>query len=185
MTTDTNLSRRRLLANSLPAAAAVAAMAPAAASALCRMPADDDAELLALGEQLKPLAAELEAARKIDRQRLADFDGRLAALGLKDESQYPDGTYILERYRLAQMLPDDDDVELDFDRMHDGVFALLDQILDIQPTTVEGFAVQVLAIVTAHDDLCDEDEDSGLPYGVASFFQNTCRFAGVPIPAAQ
>jgi hypothetical protein len=48
MTTDTNLSlsRRRLLASSLPAAAA--AMASAAATALCRLPMDDDAELLAL-----------------------------------------------------------------------------------------------------------------------------------------
>jgi hypothetical protein len=44
--------------------------------------------------------------------------------------------------------------------------SVLDDILAIQPTTLEGFAVQVLAIVTAHDDLCDEsDENETFPYG--------------------
>jgi hypothetical protein len=68
--------------------------------------------------------------------------------------------------------------------MHDELLAVLDEILDIQPTTLEGFAVQVLAIITAHDDLCEEDSDNEpLPYGVSAFFCNMCRFVGVPIPA--
>jgi hypothetical protein len=66
----------------------------------------------------------------------------------------------------------------------DKVSDLLDQILAIQPTTVDGLAVQVLAIVTAHDDLCDEESDLKLPYGVPAFLRNVCRFAGVPIPTA-
>jgi hypothetical protein len=48
MTTDTNLSRRKLLA-SMPAAAA--AMAPAAATALCRLPADSDDPIFAAIER--------------------------------------------------------------------------------------------------------------------------------------
>jgi hypothetical protein len=56
------------------------------------------------------------------------------------------------------------------------------RILAIQPTTVEGLAVQLLAIVTAHDDLCDED--GVLPYGLPALLTNVCRFMGVPIPAA-
>jgi hypothetical protein len=59
--------------------------------------------------------------------------------------------------------------------------ALQDEILVIRPTTVPGLAVQVLAIVTAYDDLCDEEDETHS--GLASFLRNVCEFAGVPVPA--
>jgi hypothetical protein len=187
MKTDTVLSRRKLLAHSLPAIAAVSV--PAAASGLAGLPMGD-AVLLALGEKLKPLAAELNAARAIDRQRLENFDAKLAALGLKPEEEYENqDAHFHERWRLIEehdpRMREDNEVELDFDRMHDGVFALLDEILAIRPTTLEGFAVQVFAIVTCHDGLCYESEENApVPYGVIEFFCRTCEFVGIPIPAA-
>jgi hypothetical protein len=160
--TDTNLSRRRLLA-SMPAAAAV--MAPAAAGALGGRPTGDDAELIALGRKLEPLVVEIKAARAIDRQHLNDFNARLAALGLKDESEYEDhDAWWAERVRLIhaneEALRDEANRpsdHRDWDDLHDDLFALTDDILAIRPTTLEGFTIQVLAIITAHDDLCDED----------------------------
>lgn len=65
MTTDTNLSRRRLLA-SMPAAAA--ALAPAAASALYRLPATTGVD---------PIYAAIEAHRKA----WLDFDAAVTAYG--------------------------------------------------------------------------------------------------------
>jgi hypothetical protein len=56
MTNDTNLSRRKLLASSMPAIAAAAAMAPAAAAAVCRLPTDDSGD--------DPVLAAIEAHRK-------------------------------------------------------------------------------------------------------------------------
>jgi hypothetical protein len=149
--TNTTLSRRRLLASSMPALATAAAM------------------------------------RAIDQRYMAEYEAKLAALGLKEEGEYADvSAYMTERQRLGKLVheSDEDNVDLDFDGMHDKIFALLEEILDIQPATLQGFAVQVLAIVTAHDDLCEEDGDLELPYGVAEFFRNMCGFVGVPLPEA-
>jgi hypothetical protein len=65
MKTDTALSRRKLLAHSLPAVAAVSL--PVAANALCRLPTEGDTELLALGQELAPLVAEINAAKILRR----------------------------------------------------------------------------------------------------------------------
>jgi hypothetical protein len=51
MTNTTNMSRRRLLASSMPALAAAAAMAPVAVSALCRLPAGGDDPVFAAIER--------------------------------------------------------------------------------------------------------------------------------------
>src|SRR5882672_10742885 len=92
------LSRRSLLA-SMPAVAAT--MAPVAATALCRLPAD--AELLALGRKLEPLAAEMMAARAIDERHQEEFEAKLAELGLKKETEYEDHhAYLDERVRLIR-----------------------------------------------------------------------------------
>lgn len=175
--TTTTLSRRRLLA-SVPAVAAT--MAPAAAKSLTGLPASPDAELLELGRKLAPLAAELNAARALDRQRVADHDAKLKAMGLKDESDYPDsGAYMDERFRLCDLLradEDEDGIPLDFDRMHDGVLALLDEIQQYVPTTLEGFKVLIFAMMTCHDDLCDAEQH--LCGGEAEFWQICCEFAG-------
>jgi hypothetical protein len=180
-------TRRRLLTSSLPAAAA-AAMAPAAATALCRLPSGDDAELLALGQQLAPLVAEINAARAIDEVHQDKFEAKLAALGLKPEKEYEDDdAYRQERLRCCEILRDEINAvtdenggHRDWEEMHDDLTDFLDEILAIRPTTIQGLAVQVVAIVTMHDDLCDKEWD----YGVAAFFHNVCEFAGVPIPAA-
>jgi hypothetical protein len=187
MTNATNLTRRKLLA-SLPAAAA---MAPAAATALCRLPSGDDAELLALGREMAPLVAEITAARAIDRVNDEDFKAKLVALGLKPEKEYEDiDAYRAERSRLCDEIFASDDYKSypghrDWEDLHDDLFELLDEVLAIRPTTIQGLAVQVLAIVTAYDDLCEEESDDGeFPHGVTTFFRNVCEFTGVPIPAA-
>jgi hypothetical protein len=194
--TNTTLSRRRLLASSMPALATAAAMAPVAATALCRLPAGADAELLALGRELAPLVAEVNAARAIDRKGQDAFEAKLAALGLKDEKEYADvDAYNEERWRLcdesrelqrALDVDDDDGGHRSWEDLHNDLFALMDDILDIRPTTVQGLAVQVLAIVTAFDDICLDDppENEALPYGVAAFLRNICSFVGVPLPEA-
>jgi hypothetical protein len=191
MNTDTSLSRRKLLA-SMPSAAA--AMAPAAASAVCRLPTGADAELLALGRKLEPLVPEINAARALDQASQDKFEVKMASLGLKDESEYADhDAWFDERVRLINENPerlhelddDDDDDHRSWDDMLDDLTDLLDEILALRPTTIEGFAVQVLAIVTMHDDLCYEDSDNeSLPYGVTAFFCSMCRFVGVPLPEA-
>jgi len=180
MKTDTTLSRRRLLA-SIPALAATTA--PVAATALSGLPMGD-AALLVLGEKLKPLAAEIMAAKALDQTDQDEFEAQLAALGLKDESEYPDGAYMGERCRLI----DENSESLNYDRPISGrrewddlwgeLSDLMDDILAITPTTVEGFAVQVLAIVTMHGGvLC-----SAGYYRLEDFLCRTCEFVGVPIP---
>jgi len=78
-----------------------AAIAPAAATALFRLPVEgDDAELLALGQKLHPLAADLNAIRAIDSARRDEFNRKLAVLGLKDEEDSAAGGD-LERQRPA------------------------------------------------------------------------------------
>jgi hypothetical protein len=67
----------------------------------------------------------------------------------------------------------------DWDELHNDLLALLDQILEFQPTTIEGLAVQVLGIITAHDDLCEEDSaNMPLSTGLPAFIANVCRFEG-------
>jgi hypothetical protein len=192
-TNTTTLSRRRLLASSMPALATAAAMAPVAASALCRLPADADAELLALGRELAPLVAEINAAKALDRQHMDEFEAKLAALGLKDREDYEnEDAYNSERWRLCDETklheeePADHNRHRDWEDLHNDLFALMDDILDIQPTTIAGLAVSVLAIVTAFDDICLDDppENEALPYGVAALFRNMCGFVGVPLPEA-
>jgi hypothetical protein len=184
---NTTLSRRRLLA-SIPALAATTA--PVAATALSGLPMGD-AALLVLGEKLKPLAAEIMAARAIDRQRMDEFNAKLAALGLKPEEEYQDeDAYNHERWRLCDenkaLLHDREPADhREWDELHSELFAQLDDILDIQPTTLEGFTIQVLAIVAAHGELfCDEDADSEIASGITAFFCNMCRFVGVQIAEA-
>jgi hypothetical protein len=189
MTTTTNLSRRKLLA-SMPAAAAV--MAPIGASALCRLPAEGDTELLALGQELAPLVAEINAARAIDQADQDKFEVKMANLGLKDKSEYEDGdAWFDERVRLINENPEalhdehDDDPDYhgghrSWDDLHREIFALLDKALVFRATTIQGFAVQLLTITTAQDDLCFEGDGHGMP----EFFCAACHFAGVPIPAA-
>jgi hypothetical protein len=62
MKTDRNLTRRKLLASSMPAAAAATALAPAAATALCRLPADTDDRVFAAIEAHRGAVRELSAA---------------------------------------------------------------------------------------------------------------------------
>jgi hypothetical protein len=66
----------------------------------------------------------------------------------------------------------------------DKVSALLAEILKHQPTTTEGLTVQVSALVNTHDDMFDPKTSLVLPWGLATFLQDLCRFAGVPIPTA-
>jgi hypothetical protein len=66
----------------------------------------------------------------------------------------------------------------------DEMSSLLGEILKHQPTTIEGLAVQVSALVNTHDDRFDPKTSLVLPWGLVTFLQNLCRFAGVPIPAA-
>jgi hypothetical protein len=172
------ISRRRLLA-SVPALAVV----PAAG-----LPGSDT-ELLELGRKLKPLAAEITAAKAADRQHQDDFEAKLTAMGLKEETEYPDDdAYIGERLRLCNELfasddrdRDDHNGHRDWDAIHAELFALLAEILVVEPATLAGFGVQVQAIVTAHDDLTDDGAEE--TRGVAAFFRNACRLTGVPIPA--
>jgi hypothetical protein len=184
--TTTSLSRRRLLASVL---AAAAAGVPSVATALGGVPAEGDAELLALGRELAPLVTEINAARAIDRKDKEDFEAKLAALGLKDETEYANvDAYNEVRWRLCEesrelqraLDVDDDYRHRSWDDLHDELFALQDEILAIRPTTIPGFAVQVVAIVTAYDDLCDEEEE--MHSGLAAFFRNMCNFVGVPAP---
>ena len=183
MSTKT-LSRRRLLA-SVPAVAAT--MAPVAARALTGLPMGDVA-LLALGRKLEPLAAEIMAARVIDERHQEEFETKLASMGLKDETEYPNDTYQEERRRLCDELFKSEDYDREsghreWDEIHDELFALLDDILDIQPTTLEGFTVLAAAIVTAHGDmLCHEEHEAGT--GIAEFFRSMCGFLEIPIPPA-
>jgi hypothetical protein len=186
MKTDTTLSRRRLLAG-VPAVAA--AGVPSVATALGGFATGGDAELIALGRELAPLVAEVNAARAIDRTGQSEFEARLAALGLKNEKDYDNAdAYNQERWRLCRenkALLHEDRIERHrpWDDMLEELFALRDDILDIQPTTLEGFAVQVLVVVTAYDDLCDEDSDSEPP-ALPEFYRNMCGFVGVPLPEA-
>ena len=188
--TTTLTTRRRLLARSMSAMASVAAMAPVAASALCRLPAEGDAELLALGQELAPLVAEINVARALDRRDQEEFEAKLAALGLKSKEEYEnEDAYDTHRWRLRDetRLHEEEPAERnrhrDWDDIHDEQFDLLEKILAIRATTREGFAVQVLAFVTAHDDLC-YDEENETHSGMPAFFRRTCEFAGVPIPAS-
>jgi hypothetical protein len=181
MKIETTISRRELLAS---APAVAVAGAPSVATALGAFVTGDDTELLELGRKLAPVVAELNAARAVDRDRLRYFEAKLIAFGLKEEAAYPNvNAYMDERHRLGELVlkEEADEPDLDFDRMHTELFALLDEILAVQPTTLKGFAVQVLAIVTAHDELLDDPEEVQ-PYGLVTFLQNTCRFAGVPLP---
>jgi hypothetical protein len=136
MRSDTNLSRRSLLAG-VPAVAAMAA--PTTATALSGLPVSPDAELLELGRKLAPLVADIAAAKGVERDD--DFWGDI----LGEASN------------------------------------LLEEILKYQPTTLEGFAVQLLAVVTSYDDMWDEDSPLQIPLSMATFFKNACRFAGMPI----
>jgi hypothetical protein len=78
---------------------------PSVASALTGLPTGIDAELLALGQELTPLVAEINAARVIDRDRLRKFNAKLAALGLKEEGEYADASaYCKERWRLCEVV---------------------------------------------------------------------------------
>jgi hypothetical protein len=61
MTKTTNLSRRRLLASSMPALATAAALAPAAATALCRLPAEGDDPIFPAIEAHKQAVADWQA----------------------------------------------------------------------------------------------------------------------------
>jgi hypothetical protein len=141
MKTDTNLSRRKLLAT-MPAVAA--AMAPVAATALSGLPTGGDAELLALGRKLEPLVAEINAARALDQAAQDKFEVKMASLGLKDESEYADhDAWFHERVRLIDEnrerlheVDDDDDDHRPWDDLHDDLSDLLDEILAPRPTTM-------------------------------------------------
>jgi hypothetical protein len=83
MKTDTTLSRRRLLA-SMPAAAA--AMAPAAASALCRLPASEDDPVFAIIERHRQAFEAYEITGKIFHRLAKEQEAK----------QNPEGIYLGE-----------------------------------------------------------------------------------------
>jgi hypothetical protein len=70
----------------------------------------------------------------------------------------------------------------DWDDIHDELFAFVDEILDVKAATREGFAVQVLGIVTTFEELVDEEAETMT--GMAAFFRRACEFVGVQIPTA-
>jgi hypothetical protein len=143
MKSDT--TRRNPLA-SVPTAAAMAVPTVASAAATM-MPAiagtaeGVDAELLALGQKLAPLVAEINAAKGVE----------------KDDQFWPD--------------------------IFDEASAILDEALKYQSTTLEGFAVQTLALVTAYDDMFLEEPTLELPrLPLVTFLRNACAFAGLSAP---
>jgi len=79
MKETTLTTRRRLLARSLPAAAAAAAWSPIDATALCRLPVegDEDAELLALGRQADEIFARFYAVKAIVDPLMKEYETRV------------------------------------------------------------------------------------------------------------
>ena len=78
MTTNTNLSRRRLLAR-LPAAAAAM---PAAASALCRLPAEGDDPVFAAIEEHRQAFEAHKSAEEMSARAYAEWDEQHDGRGL-------------------------------------------------------------------------------------------------------
>jgi hypothetical protein len=80
----------------------------------------------------------------------------------------------------AKSVPQDDKFWSD---MLDRQAEILKQILAIQPTTKEGLAVQVWAVINVDDDILDQENLLELPPELITFLRNVCAYTGVPLPA--
>jgi hypothetical protein len=151
MTNTPNVSRRRLLA-SMPAVAA--AMAPVAATARCRLPAGDDAELIELGEQLEALSDRedelVEALRPAWREYAKEMGQRLIAES-KGELTYEESNRQDAEHRKTLGL--DQGLDAECKQVQDSIDTLMKRILELPAYTIEGLAVHAAAAAYVSGDL--------------------------------
>jgi hypothetical protein len=177
-----NLSRRALVrgATALPAVAGLSAAIPALASATD----NPDAELLALGAQLDRICEQWLAERALDDKDRAIFEARVFAEtgiayrdapAITDENR--DTGYWAIRDKVIDETPHHDPDLMEWGRIHDRMYPLVDKILGYKAQTVAGLAVQVQAIAISHTELWDEDEEDC--YRHRLFIEAVCAFVGV------
>lgn len=192
MTNTTNLSRRLLLARSMPALAVAAAAMPAAATALGGLPAGDtgdDDELLALKpefdevfEQWWQQHLDWEAHSRVFEAELERRTGMTRAQGWKlletDRAEWED-TY---NATMSAILDED------IDPHHGGIgdeessrrtakrYELIVPILGQKAITREGLALQCRAMIM---DNCGDWHDER----TAQFVASVAAFTGAELPA--
>jgi hypothetical protein len=179
---STILSRRKLLAGA--SAGAVAATTPALAVALPDTGVPDagvDA-FQALAARMIPLAAEIRRAWAVDKRDQEDFEARLASLmknkRVKGDRDYTN-EYWQERSRVLEEHPElhvEHSDRREWHELHGELFPLAAEILEHDVNTTEDLGIQVLAYMTAWNDMF---EDEG---PLADFFRSLCSFLKMPVP---
>jgi hypothetical protein len=159
-------SRRAVLAG-------ITAAPALAAPALALSDASADAELLELGRQLDPVIEEWRALQLKDRARQMAFEASVieaTGIAFKDAPEIPDhswpaGSYWDIRNKMAQA-PGRERDEVDehgasvvWNSIHDRMYDLIDEILELEAKTIPGLAVQARAITLAEYQLWVDEYD--------------------------
>jgi hypothetical protein len=184
-----NHSRRAVLAG-------IATMPAFALPALALTDPSGDAELIELGRQLGPVIQEWRAQRVIDHAHLMAFEALVKkATGIDFEHApeiphrpWPIGSYWDIRDKISTN-PSRDRADVNehgesivWKSIHDRMYDLIDEILELEAKTIPGLAVQAQAITLSEFELWD-DEYNDNP--VRAFIDAVCAFAGVtPLPLA-
>jgi hypothetical protein len=165
------LSRRNLVAG---AAALPALAVPAVASF---SPDHPDAKLLRLAPELEVIAQELEAANEAARKISEEWDAACDRAGLLPEIWWPEAQALgmsdsewwkehQTRHEKRNAIPhgdadqtDADGITTIWDKLNGRLNPLVDKILAMRATTVDGLRVQAHAVATASPELFDDCDD--------------------------
>jgi len=152
------------------------------------------AELLRLGAALNRLEQEWAVQHAIDAKRLAAWEGACEAAGLPriGFGSVPDDEFRAHQDKRSNIWTelhgkDDDDENEDgssvWDKFHDRLYPLVDEILRLKASTPAGLAVQARAVVMAAQDLWDcADHHDGNQHE-RLFIEAACAFCGIaPLP---
>lgn len=178
-----NLSRRTLVSSAvvLPALAV-----PALASF---SPDHPDAELLRLGVQLEPIGREADAYSAECRAHSQEWEAACIRAGLPRIEWYdwPGGEAKMDEWRehqnkrMALMPPSDHEVDEDgasvkWNGIRDRLYPLTDEILTINPKTVDGLRVQARALALSDPELWSRAEESS---SFSDFLSSVFAFLGL------
>jgi hypothetical protein len=183
---STNMNRHAILAGAASALPVIATGAAAPTDAGI----NPDAELLELGAQLEPIIEQWKAMRSADDENRAVLEAKVeqaTGVAFRDapdvpEHPWPADNYWTIRSRMIREEPHDDPDLTRWDRFHDRLYPLIDDILSRKVQTVAGLAVQARAFTLSSNEWWEESIPT-CGNDALAFAEAVCAFVGiVPVP---
>jgi hypothetical protein len=152
--------------------------------------AEDDPELLRLGEELEKIVVSWRRQRALDAARSARFDAAVKSAGLLTDDECRQLPWSAMQEHVARLAAfektydcgDEDPVDehgnsIAWNEIDDRMSSLCSRIMKFQPHTSAGLGIQARAICLSWDHLWDDVGDDAK--GMVGFIRTVCSLAGV------